>query len=392
MDRFDFDQEFDRRVVPALKTHPIVLGENGENLFAAGVADMDFSVAPPILNALQERLVHPIFGYEAVPSGLFPALQEWQQRRHGWRIATGHILRAPNALNALAMAASLFSDRGDGIIVQPPVFFDFFDVIEENHRRVVRNPLVLRDGRYEMDLKGLERLAQDPSVKILFLCNPHNPMGRVWRKDELQQLTDICCRHNVLIVSDELHGDLIYSGNQHIPIASLGEETAANSITILSPAKSFNIAGCSSAFCVIPDEARRAAFQRESSRLTVNKNNAFANVAMEAAYRQAGPWLDAAMSYLQGNLTVLRDCLAGTRRVHMIEPDATFLVWLDFRDLGLSPDALHIFLRGEARWAVTRGNSFGKEGAGFARMNIACPRARLTRALDDLVDALRRLD
>ncbi len=385
---FDFDQEIDRRVVPALKWHPMVLGADGEGLFPAGVADMDFRAPPPVIAALQERLDHGIFGYETVPAGLMPALTGWMQARHGWQVDAGHILRAPNVLDSLAIAASLFTETGDGIIVQPPVFFDFFDIIFESHRKVARNPLILRDGRFEMDFDGLERLAADPRNRMIYLCNPHNPVGRVWTRGELERLDAICRRHGVLVISDEIHGDITFDGHVYTPFASLSGDAAANSITCISPAKSFNIASCCSAFTIISDAARRRAFQAENSRLTVNKNNAFASVAMQAAYRDGAPWLDAVIAYIAGNLSLLRTRLAGLPGATLIEPEGTFLVWLDFRALGFAPDDLTTFLRQKAGWAVTRGIAFGPEGAGFARLNIACTRAKLNAALDHLSGAL----
>ncbi len=387
--QFDFDAEIDRREVPALKVHPMVLGPDGDDLFAAGVADMDFRAPPPVLAAMERRLRHGIFGYEAVADGLFPALAEWFARRHGWSLDTAHILRAPNVLNSLAIAASLFTREGEGIIVQPPVFFDFFDIIRENRRKAVVNPLLLGpDGRYEMDFDGLERLAADPRNRMLFLCNPHNPVGRVWERDELSRLGEICRRHGVLVVADEIHADITFAGHSFTAFASLGEADALNSISCLSPAKSFNIASCCSSFTIIADEGRRAAFQAENSRLTVNKNNAFANAAMEAAYRDGGPWLDAAVEYIADNLKLVRDRLKGRDDVKLIEPEGTFLLWLDFRGLGLDDEGLRSFLRTKAKWAVTRGAAFGENGAGFARVNIACTRARLSAALDRLVAAL----
>ena len=385
---FNFDEEIDRREVPALKPHPMVLGAEGADLFPASVADMDFRAPPPVLEALQNRLRHGVFGYETVPGGLFPALSGWFQARHGWRIDTTHILRAPNVLNSLAIAASLFTDEGDGIIVQPPVFFDFFDVIGENRRRMVSNPLLLGDGRYEMDFDGLEELAAEPRTRMLYLCNPHNPVGRVWRREELKRLAEICRRNDVLVVSDEIHADITFPGHPYTPFASLGEAHAQNCVTCISPAKSFNIAACCSSFTVIGDEEKRKAFQVENSRLTVNKNNAFASAAMEAAYRDGGKWLDAALGYIQGNLNLVRERLAALPRVQLIEPEGTFLLWLDFRALGLDPDDLTTFLRKEAKWAVTRGPAFGEQGIGFARLNIACTRARLASALDHLESAL----
>ncbi len=383
-----FDQVIDRRAVPALKTHQMVLGKDNNDLFAAGVADMDFTAPPVVLDAMQSRLEHGIFGYEAVPAQLFQALINWQKIRHNWHIEESHILRAPNILNILAIAASLFSDEGDGIIVQPPVFFDFFDILQENHRKIIANPLILKNGRYLIDFDDLEKKTSDPRTRMIYLCNPHNPVARVWTRDELQQLGDICLANNVLVVSDEIHADITFPGHTYTPFAALGPDHADNAITCLSPAKSFNIASCCSAFTIISNEQRRKAFQVENSRLTVNKNNAFASAAMLAAYTKGGPWLDEALAYLQKNVDLVRQRLGTIDNVELIKPEGTFLLWLDFTGLGLSPNDLTTFLKQKARWAITRGEAFGPEGAGFARLNIACPRSVLADALEDLAQAL----
>lgn len=383
-----FDKEINRRLVPALKVHPMVLGDGAEALFAAGVADMDFEAAPAVIEALRRRLNHRVFGYEAQPEELALALINWLLTRHEWRVEPGHILRAPNILNALAIAASLFTSEGDNVIVQPPVFFDFYDILRENNRSLICNPLILDRGRYRMDFDDLERKASNRRTKMVFLCNPHNPVGRVWTADELRMLGDICARHDVLVVSDEIHGDITFTGSKYTPFASLGAEYADNSIVCVSPAKSFNIASCCSSFTIISHDEHRKAFQAENSRLTVNKNNAFASAAMEAAYKNGGPWLDQVLAYLEKNVDLVRGRLEAIPGIRMIEPEGTFLLWLDFRELGLQPDELTEFLRGRAKWAVTRGQSFGEEGVGFARLNVACTRAKLDTALTQLKNAV----
>ncbi|HHS94676.1 MAG TPA: putative C-S lyase [Rhodobacterales bacterium] len=388
MPEFGFDEEIDRRGVPALKVHRIVLGKDGMDLFPGGVADMDFRAPPCILEAIGKRAAHGVFGYETVPDGLMPALTGWLQARHGWEVDPAHILRAPNVLNSLALAANLFTEPGAGIIVQPPVFFDFADIIAEDGRRMVENPLKLEAGRYEMDFEGLAEVAADPGTKMIFLCNPHNPVGRVWSRDELARLGEICRAAGVLVVSDEIHADITFAGHGYTPFASVSQDDANNAITCLSPAKSFNIASCSSAFTVVADEEKRRAFQAENSRLTVNKNNAFASVAMEAAWRDGAEWLDAAIAYIAENLALVRARLAAMQEVSLIEPEGTFLAWLDFRGLGLEPDDLTVFLREQAGWAITRGIAFGPAGAGFGRLNIACTRKHLSAALDSLEEAV----
>jgi len=387
-----FDEEINRREVPALKVHPMVVGEDGEHLFAAGVADMDFKAPPAVLEAMQKRLDHGVFGYEAAPAGLMPALVNWLRDQHGWEVPKDHILTSPNILTALAMAASLFTEEGDAVIVQPPVFFDFFDVIYENHREIVQNPLIFEKGCYRMDFDDLESKASNPKTKMIYLCNPHNPIGRVWREDELRTLGDICNRHGVIVVTDEMHGDLVFDGYKYTAFASLGPEYAANCITCLSPAKTFNIASCCASFTLIADADMRKTFQVENSRLSVNKNNPFANVAMEAAYSNGAPWLKAVIAYLQSNLVMVRDSLGQISGIELVEPEGSFLIWVNFNGLGLRQAELDAFLRQQAKWSVTRGHSFGKEGNGFARVNIACTRLKLEAALNNLETAIARLN
>ena len=384
----DFDRVIDRRLVPALKMRPSGMDWRNQRFFAASVADMDFEPPPSVLVALRERLEHGVFGYEGFPAEVLEALVDWQASRHQWSVGGDEILRSPNILNALAMAVNEFTDPGDGVIVQPPVFFDFFDILRENDRRLVSNPLRFDGQRYEMDFTDLEHKASQPTTRMLLLCNPHNPVGRVWSREELHELATICARHDVLVVSDEIHADIVYPGLSYSPFAVI-DGANANAIICISPAKTFNIASCCSAFTVIPDRQRRERFQAANSRLTVNKNNAFASAAMLAAYRDGGPWVDALAVYLSENLSLLRAAVNELDGVRVIEPEGTFLVWMDFSSLGLDCAQLGQFLRNEARWVVTRGEAFGDEGRGFARVNIACRRETLELALEGLSLALR---
>ena len=376
-------------------------------------------------SSLQQRFQHPLLGYEAVPDGLYPAFGEWMGRRHGWNPLTHHhhhqrhddnnkgsvILRAPNVLNALSMALCAFTEPGECVVVQPPVFFDFYDILKENHRTVVENPLEYNReaGRYFMNLPHLKELLissfnnenNENKIKLMFLCNPHNPIGRVWTKQELQNLAVICRQHNILIVSDEIHADLCF-GKEKGDDATTPSFTSMASIdpdhciALHSPAKTFNIASCCSAFTIILNKELRTQMQTENSRLTVSKNNAFASVAMEAAYRNGDAWVDAMLDYVKGNIQLLHrrllDSATMSHRIRLVQPQGTFLVWLDCRDLGVDDSdgyALRTWFRNHAGWAVTRGTAFGKEqGHGFVRVNLACPRQRLVRALDRLEKAV----
>jgi cysteine-S-conjugate beta-lyase len=383
-----FDVEVDRRGTPACKVHSSTL-EDKECTFIATVADMDFMIPPVVQDALQSRLNHGIFGYELQPSELLPAVVAWLKCRHDWEVDSTHILSAPSVVNTLAIAAALFSSDGDAIIIQPPVFVDFSNITHENRRQIITNPLQLREGRYCMDFDDLEQKAAMENAKILFLCNPQNPIGRMWTAEELRRVGDICLRHSVLVVSDEMHSDMIHYGNTHTPIASLEQSFAMNSITCISPGKTFNIASCCSSFAIVPADAMRERMRAEGSRLGVAKQNALANVAMVAAYQSGGEWLNCAQSYIQRNIDLVRSELQGIGGVQLIEPQATFLLWLDCRELNMTPKALNAFLKREAKWAVVGGEVYGELGEGFVRVNVACPRARMREAMKQLAGAIK---
>jgi cystathionine beta-lyase len=389
----DFDQIIDRTEVATLKfdaeTMQGIFGTS--DLWPSWVADMDFRAAPKIIEALNRRLEHGVFGYEASTAELSDAVVNWYQRKHGWAFDPGQIIYSPRTLNSLSVMISHFSEPGDGVIVQSPVFYDFKLIISTHKRKLVKNPLTLQDNRYNMDFEDLETRAADPRNKLLILCNPHNPIGRVWTREELSTLAEICARHDVFIISDEIHGDIAYD-SQYTPLASISAQAANNCATCISPVKSFNLAGLANSMMVIADEDKRKICADWYSKMEVNKNFIFNNVAMKAAYTDGESWLNEVIDYLRGNIDELRSTLlAHMPQVKLIEPDGTFLVWLDFRELGLDARQLERFFTNDARMAVNPGHWFGREGAGFARINIACPRSVLKTALGQLDKAIKNL-
>lgn len=391
----DFDKTIDRRVYPTQKWNPADLKQHFGNADALPfwVADMDFQAPPAVIASLLARAEHGIFGYEYKRDSYVESLLGWYKNRHRWTIDPAYIEPCPSVLNATAILINQHSDRGDGVIVQPPVFFEFRMVIRANNRRMVKNPLKVVNGKYQMDFENLEEKAADPRNKIMIFCNPHNPVGRVWTREELTRAGEICRRHDVLVISDEIHGDIVYPPHRYTPFASISKELAQVSVTCLSPAKTFNIAGMVDAMAIIANEEYRDRFHDFAHRYQINKTNVFASAAIEAAYGQGGEWLDELLAYLQGNVDFLQSYLSeNLPQVKLVEPEGTYLVWLNFEGLGMEVKALAKFLAQEAGIAVNPGYWFGREGAGYARMNIASPRSVLEAALLRLSSALNGAD
>jgi len=385
-----FDQKIDRTEYPSMKWNKSGLGEFFGNADALPfwVADMDFRAPEVVIEHLIDRAEHGIYGYEYKRESYFAALTSWYSERYNWNMDRNQLEDCPSVLNAVAVLIDQHTEEGEGVIVQPPVFFDFRGVIKSNKRKVIKNSLLFDDGKYSIDFEDLAQKAADPANKVLILCNPHNPVGRVWTKEELIRIGEICLENDVLVISDEIHGDLVYAPHQYTPFASLSEELAQNSATCLSPAKTFNIPGMIDAFVVIPNQERRERFHDFAHRFQTNKINVFASAAIEAAYSQGGEWLDQLLAYLQGNIDFMRDYFAEhLPQVKLVEPEGTYLLWVDFRELGLETKELERFLADEAKLAVSPGYWFGREGAGFVRWNIACPRGTLQQALNQLKDA-----
>jgi cystathionine beta-lyase len=398
-----FDEEPDRRGTDSLKwefvqneTDPErwertdrFLGE--DRVLPMWVADMDFRCPEPVIRAVIARAEQGVYGYTMPGDDLYAAVANWMRRRHGWEIDPEWICLTSGVVTALNMIVRAFASAGDEVLIQPPVYYPFFSAIQNNGAGVAASPLILESGRYRMDFADLEAKARDPRVKIAILCSPHNPVGRVWSREELRRFGEICLRHNVLIVSDEIHGDLIFRGSAFTPFASISPDFAAHSITCTAPSKTFNLAGLKTSAIIIPDANVRKTFHEvlRNSGLSL-AGSTFGVVALKAAYEQGEPWLEQTLNYLQGNLDYL-ESYVGERipQIEVVSPEGTYLVWLDCRKLGLDKSGLKHLMREQARVYLDEGDLFGPEGEGFERINIACPRSTLVEALDRIRKAVQ---
>ena len=389
-----FDQRIDRNQFPTFKWNKALLQEHfgSEDVLPYWVADMDFRAPDAVIESLVERSHHGIYGYEYKTDGYYDALFNWYRDRHQWQITPEHVESCPGILSAIAILINQHSEVGDGVIVQTPVFFEFRMVIRSNHREQVKNSLKVVDGTYQIDFDDLEAKASDPKNKILIICSPHNPVGRVWTEKELTRVLTICAEHDVLVIADEIHADIVYSPHRFVPIASISEELAQNTVSCFAPAKTFNIAGMVDAMVVIPNDDIRKQFHAFAHQYQINKTNVFALAAIEAAYRDAGEWVDELLRYLQSNIDLMQNHLAQRLpQVTLTQPQGTYMVWLNFEQLGLDVKELEAFLAQKAKIALNAGYWFGREGAGYARMNIACPQSILQDGLNRLTDAVDRM-
>ncbi|WP_273853653.1 MalY/PatB family protein [Guptibacillus spartinae] len=385
-----FDERINRFDTHSVKwDHTEAIFEK-EDLLPMWVADMDFRAPQPVIDALTTRIQHGIFGYSMPTENTKSAIQGWLNRRHHWSIQQDWIVFTPGVVPALSAAVNTYTEKGDKVVIQSPVYYPFRDMVEKSEREVVDNPLVRKNGKYEMDFNDLETKIADPEVKMLLLCNPHNPVGRVWKKEELIKLAELCLANHVLIVSDDIHFDLIFKGYEHTLISSLSNEIAANTITCIAPSKTFNLAGMQLSTIIIPDEEKREKFNAYMGKLGLFAPSPFGITAVEAAYNHGEEWLDDLMDYLQENLSYLTTFInERLPQIDVIEPEGTYLVWLDFTKLNMSHEELEQFVQGEARLALDEGYIFGEGGKGFERINIACPQSVLQEGLERLEKAIK---
>lgn len=399
--KYDFGEEIPRKGTSSVKweilsrggkrqlwdrTDP-ALGE--DRVLPMWVADMDFRVAEPIVEAMRKRLDHPIFGYVARTPNYVGAVIDWMRRRHGWQVDADWIVTTPGVVPALNLAVRAFTRPGDKVLIQRPVYHPFTFAIENNGRSVVSNSLVLEGGRYRMDFADLEAKAADPAVKLAVLCSPHNPVGRVWTADELRQFGEICRRHGVVVVADEIHGDLMLHGNRFTPFGTLGAEFADNAVICTAPSKTFNLAGLHTSNLMIANAELRVAFNREMVGSGLGGMNSFGIVATEAAYRHGEEWLAQALDYISANVDYL-ESFARERlpEIKVVHPEGTYLVWMDCRALGLGKLQLEELMLDQAKVYFDEGYIFGPEGEGFERINVACPRSILKMALERIEKVL----
>lgn len=398
MATYNFDKIINRKGTNCLKYDYAVERGKPADVLPLWVADMDFTVSEEITKSLHAAVDHGIYGYTQPKDAYYNAITNWMEKNHNWKTKREWIMKTPGVVFALGAAVKAFTKPGDAVLIQNPVYYPFTNIIRDNDRRVIDNTLVyekrVTEGKsqYSIDYEDFERKIVQENIKLFILCNPHNPVGRVWTREELQYLGEICLRHHVIVVSDEIHNDFVYPGFEHTVFANVDPRFAEFTVTCTAPSKTFNLAGLQISNIFISNETLREAFQKEIDKTGYDEPNALGAVACEAAYRGGQEWLDQLRAYLLENLNFLRTYLQEKiPQIHLVEPEGTYLVWLDCSELGISGKELDQFIVEKAGLWLDVGAMFGPSGADFQRVNIACPRATLELALDKLKAAVDNL-
>ncbi|MDY0076531.1 MAG: PatB family C-S lyase [Bacteroidales bacterium] len=387
---YDFDKQIDRSETSSIKYDLRKTIFGSEEVLPMWVADMDFETPDFIRDAVKARAEHPIYGYTFRNDSYHQAQIDWFKKRYDWEIEKDWIVFTPGIVPALNMAVLALTNRGDKIIVQPPVYFPFFTAVSNHNRELVNNELIKEDGTYRMNFEQLEEQAAD--ARMLILCNPHNPVGRAWRREELDKLADICVRHNLLVISDEIHADLVLPGHKHTPFASVHPGLKASLLTMHAASKTFNLAGLATSSVIIEDETLRNQFKQFVDFLHVGMGNIFGAVATETAFREGGEWHKQMLHYVSENVNYFTDQLsAKLPQLKVFKPEATYMVWLDFNAFGLDDVALKSYIIKEAGLGLNAGIDFGSGGSGFMRINLACPRQTVELAVEKLILAFSKL-
>lgn len=390
---FDFDKVIDRRGTNSLKYDFAKERGKKENILPLWVADMDFQTAPAVLKRLEKAVSHGVFGYSEGKDDYFKALSGWYGKRFGWEVKRNWLVKTPGVVFALAAAVRAFTKEGESVLIQQPVYYPFSEVITDNRRKIVNNALKLIDGHYEIDFEDFEKKIIDHQVKLFLLCSPHNPVGRVWKEWELRKIGDICLKHDVLVISDEIHSDFVWGENHHLVFASLEKKYADISVTCTAPSKTFNLAGLQISNIFIPNQKLRRAFRHEISAAGYSQVNVMGLLACQAAYEEGEEWLEELKVYLWDNFIYLKNYLEEKLpKIQVLVPEGTYLIWMDFRGLGLTEAQREDLIVNKAGLWLDSGAMFGEDGEGFERINIACPRSVLKQALEQLEEAVNKMN
>lgn len=394
MGKYNFDCVIDRRHSDAIKYCELNKWFNADDLLPMWIADMDFCVCPEITDALRHRVDHPVYGYSTVPDNFYPTIAKWLDRRHGFKVSENELTFIPGIVKGIGFVINRFCQPGDKIVIQPPVYHPFKRVIEGNGCVALNNPLIRYEDSYEMDLDGLDEIVRREHPRMMILCNPHNPIGIQWSREVLARVADICASEGVIVVSDEIHGDLMLHGKPHIPFLSVSHNARHVGIMLGAPSKTFNVPGLVSSWCVIKDEKLRKSF---FDWMEVNEFNAptcFATIGAISAYTYGEQWLNEALDYIEDNIAYVEkeiECITNGR-IRVYHPQASFLLWLDCRGLGLDHDHLVKFFVNEGKLALNDGAIFGDEGIGFMRMNVATSRTMIDEGLQHIANAISHIE
>jgi len=387
---YNFDKIIDRRNTYSMKYDPASRGKP-DDVIPLWVADMDFTAPPCVLDAIAEQTRHGIFGYFNTADDYSRMLQNWFSRRHNWHIEPKWLVKTPGVVSAIHVALLTFTEPGDSVIIQQPVYYPFMSAVSSTGRQLVVNQLIQKNGYYEIDFDDFEQKIKTGSVKAFVLCNPHNPVGRVFTREELMRLGDICIRHNVIVIADEIHQDFIYEGHEHLVFAGLDSRLGDITVTCTAPTKTFNLAALPVANIFVENERLRKLFMQKNAMFGVTQIGVMEIVACVAAYEHGETWLSELLRYLSENMKLIDEFLkSNLPEIKFTKPEGTYLAWLDFRALGLSDSALDDMVTHEAKLWLHRGSTFGASGDGFMRLNAACPRSVLQKALEQLEEAVRR--
>ncbi len=387
---YDFDEIIDRRGTYAEKYEELEKLYGRADAVPLWVADMDFKAAQPVVDAIRKRTENGVFGYTTRPDSYYDAVCSFQKKRKNWNIDKKLMSFGIGVVPSICMLVRELTQLGDSIIIQTPVYRPFFNAVTDASRELVENPLKEVDGQYYMDFEDLEEKAKQ-GAKFLILCNPHNPVGRVWTRKELEALGDLCVKYGIRVISDEIHSDLILWEKTHIPFETISEEVRKLTITCIAASKTFNLAGLQSSVVVFPDAKTKSTFDRAWARLHIECNNCLSLVGTQAAYEHGGEWLEQLIKYIEGNVNLVLEYMGKFIPViKPVRPEGTYLIWLDCRQLGMSGKQLVDFMVNEAGVAMSAGTYFGKNGEGYMRMNVACPRATVEKALEQIRAAVER--